>query len=1308
MMKLIRFFSLSLLVTCLICSSANAQLIFGMSLDFPGEAGGAIQNVQQTLTTIQEEVVAKVKKNVTKIKAGLEKYAGKINKLLGKIPGVKESENTGSVDIYDAEAVQAAFTELFLQYPSTDPRINTAYEKKGVNLYYDTLVEVRTAITGLEDQLASLRSEVEQFSEQAINPDAGGDAADSEDESAVYYNAYLANRKFNDILKITEEVVAMQNQYFAVRNLRQPRTVVPARAPENSASPKKTSSSTISVHNRFAFAQQFKLKNAASKLISKAKDTKGVKSTSKKALPVAITNTNAPKDDGMFVTHAAPSPKSLLSGSEEELASLNKISDIQKTLTEAMNIHNAIQHMPSYRDLYKQYDLYKRLHVRAVEAVDAADKCVLQYLGRRYEEPNTVWYGQKNAPKDTCDYDNRKGLSGWTISLFQVTNAALSSGLDVDAFGEMDIDTSQAPASASSTEINLEEKEANNDSSTSSFAFASPSKEKEFSDSTRQIELLNWEIGRKAAQLLAADQYSEKPIYGKAKNPYPLWNDQKAYYDQYIEGKYENIKTYIKYIDVNSVAIGLVELLNNGLEEGKEKQRNSEAIGIMEKYISSNSTTNSKAMALLSQKTKELSSMQKKHAEALAPAENRLVDLQQQLDAWTTLINSTNEEINIVDEDTLQNKTKMDSSYNQMEIMHQKNMTTGSTYALAKHTMEEAGKAYSAGIEKLGKLRVNVKRFENARNKVQEQINLLQEEIDEQKQAQQDEVAEFELEYENRFAELQNSLGEVEELSNFYKKLKAKYRKAGLKSLVNKVDSLVDGARDCAVKVVDEHYQSLKAMSADNSLYMTYKNPAVVQKHLALINDLKKLPKDCLHQKASSAVGILNVNTEDVISIARSLFKSAIMKSICSNYDCEKADTQYFVGVPAKPNDFTAPKAPLTANYPPVRDIVHLDTTDFKKIEMGEKNKDEEPIFEKLSKKYGRIGRSAFLNYGVEMPYVWQLMLSDKAYVEKGMNLSKALERGGEDKAFMRGTMLPCRIGQYMVDVKLQNGKNVKYSVVNTKKEDSSENVRMLNSLPYCSDLRMANTTLLRIEDIDVDKKIDGASADRISSPNPSELGMFLRYVRNKHFEGLYINSRPMYGYSMLIKKEKNAEKTGKYKLTAEDNIYNRAMFTTNQIGEFLTFVDKETNIRKNVDEIEAGIEEVKEELKTLFEEMGFDLKDNFNLALDSDYNYIINKLKERKNTLISQASEKLGTVSRANPTVVERFNKVDNTNKALKQDSTALISLTFRTKSGSTLTESIKSEKANQKVIEKSRNEGYSAIEKEIKNYKQPVCMSY
>ena len=251
--------------------------------------------------------------------------------------------------------------------------------------------------------------------------------------------------------------------------------------------------------------------------------------------------------------------------------------------------------------------------------------------------------------------------------------------------------------------------------------------------------MLKWEIGRKAAQLLAADQHSENPVYGKAENPFPLWNDQKAYYDQYLSGKYENIKSYIRYLDVNSIAIGLVDLLNNGEEESEGKETNAEAIEIMEKAISSSNTVNSRAMALLSQKTGELTKLQAKHSKALAPNEARLNDLLQQLDAWTALINDTNEEINAVDEESLQNKTKVDASYNQMEIMHQKNITTGSTYAMAKLTIEEAGAAYSANIEKLGELRVNVKRFEKARDKVQEQINLLQEEIDEQKQEQQSE-----------------------------------------------------------------------------------------------------------------------------------------------------------------------------------------------------------------------------------------------------------------------------------------------------------------------------------------------------------------------------------------------------------------------------------------------------------------------------------------------------------------------------------------------------------------------------------------
>ena len=113
-------------------------------------------------------------------------------------------------------------------------------------------------------------------------------------------------------------------------------------------------------------------------------------------------------------------------------------------------------------------------------------------------------------------------------------------------------------------------------------------------------------------------------------------------------------------------------------------------------------------------------------------------------------------------------------------------------------------------------------------------------------------------------------------------------------------------------------------------------------------------------------------------------------------------------------------------------------------------------------------------------------------------------------------------------------------------------------------------------------------------------------------------------------------------------------------------------------------------------------------MAKSSDYDYVIKKLKERKNILVSEAGAELDTINHANATVKERFDKVDNTYSALVQDSKALVNLSANTQAGGPLAESIKTEETNQKVIEKARNEGYAAIQKEIDNYEQPICMPY
>lgn len=1307
--------AVSLLALVLLFSGpVSAQLVGGATFDFSGDAKSTMQTVEAKLSAIQEEVVAKVKENVTKVKAAIEKYAGKINKVLDKIPGSKDFDEGSSVDIYDTEAVKAAFTELFLQYPMEDERLNKIYELKSEQFYYDTLVEMKTAVIELESKLADLRAEVEKFGDEAISQPAGsGETGGSEDESGVDYSAYMAARKFNDILKITEQLVAMQNQYYAARLIRQPRIVQPApyQKEEDTASGETQKTSLIYGHSQMAFAQLLQKQQPAAARVSvvqPAVTAVARSSAVKTAASAAVQTTESAvsastaqtaetktakvkvKTPEGFVTPEAPKTSAFLQGNETELAALGRIAEAQKVVNQASEVHNILQQMPGYRDLYKQYDLFTRLHAKAVEAVKNADQCVVRYVGRRYSEPNKVWFGQEAEPENACDYDSRKGLSGWAITAFQVANASVGNDIDVDAFAEADIDTSEDSAALAEVDTDKLEKQAG--TQVDDDMFVSPSKAQEFSDSVREVELLNWQIGRKAAQYLVDDQNSEKPVYGKAANPYPLWNDQKAYYNQYLSGKYENMKSYLSLLNVNDVALQIAEMLNNGESESDEKAANARGLSQIEAALGGGSSSDGGTTKLLAAKAESLAAVRKKQAAALAPYEEQLAELEEKIDGWSSLINSTKTEINDVDAKTKLNEGRAETAQKEIELMDKRG-TSGysSTYTMAKQTLKDAGTAQAEGITRLGELRSSAAKYENARAAVRSEKTEIEEKIEAVKQKYQADIVAVENEYDAKIASAQSDGQSVSKLTSVYSALNLK--NSSLRSILGKADDLVDKARSCAHDLIQKHQDELNEMAANDALYLSANNAKIVAKHADLIEKLKNLPKSCFTQKAQSAVGLRNVSADSIVSLLSGIYKSALAKSVCSNYACDAADTQYFVGLPAKARDFSAPRAPLTTRYPTVRDMVHLDTTDYKKIEMSTD---------------GKLSRSAFLNYGLTQPYVWQLMLSDKAYIERGMDLSAALDMGGEGKSFMRGNILPCRSGKYMIDV-LNSGK---YTITDTGKYNNPENVKKLNSLSECRDLSVAGMVpgianvldTYIVYDRDVDSTVVGNALGAISDPNGSELGMFLRYKKGV----LSMNERPYDGYTRLIEKEKQAEKSGKYELNAEDNAYQRAMFTKNQIGDFLHFVDKENRIKKNLDEIEAGMEEVKTTLKEVFEQIGFEFKDGLNLASDGDYDYVVKKLKERKNTLVGEAGAELATIDSSNAVVKERFDKVNNTYSALVQDSGALVSISAHTEAGSPLAETIKTEETNQKVIEKARNEGYAAIEKEINNYEQPVCIPY
>ena len=89
------------------------------------------------------------------------------------------------------------------------------------------MIEIQTASKSWKRSWTACVPKSTPLPKDAVAP-SGGNAGSmpSEDESGNYYNLYLAHKKFNDVLKVTEEVMALYSQYY----------VAPRHLPQNHSS----------------------------------------------------------------------------------------------------------------------------------------------------------------------------------------------------------------------------------------------------------------------------------------------------------------------------------------------------------------------------------------------------------------------------------------------------------------------------------------------------------------------------------------------------------------------------------------------------------------------------------------------------------------------------------------------------------------------------------------------------------------------------------------------------------------------------------------------------------------------------------------------------------------------------------------------------------------------------------------------------------------------------------------------------------------------------------------------------------------
>ena len=1240
-------------------SPARSQLVGGVSFDFGGDAAAAITPVFEQIQTAADEAVKYAKEKVTKLKASIGSYFTKRKNAAEKVPGTKQFAEETSVDIYDPAAVQIAINELFLQYPSSDQRVNRFYEKEAAEFYYDTMIEIQTASKKLEAQLNSLRTEIDNFSKDAIAP-SGGNAGSmsSSDENGNYYNLYLAHKKFNDVLKVTEEVMALYSQYYVARAIYR-KTILPAPYQEESAEGEgKKSAASRYFSSKMAFAQFVSGSTAsAAAEEEEAEDTETKRSS--------YTEVN-------FAVPEAPEAKSLMAGSEKELADLGVISDAQKSLNEALKAHNTIRLLPTYRNIFRQYELFKQMHEKAAQAVASSDQCVVQYLGRRYDQPEKVWYGTMAAPADPTDYDSRTGLSGWAVAAYQVANADKTAGLDTDSFATLDLGAEADSGDLASLE-SVSEKAAAMDSAS---ALANPSKEEEFSAAAREVELVTWQIGAQAAKILAEDQYSDSPVYGKAAHPYPLWQDQKSFYNQYIDGKYENMKTYIRNLDLTSVALKIAQLINDDRPDGTAKSAAQRGLQRLAGYISENGSGGTAASGLVKEKMTAVAKVDSAREAALKPYLASKEKLSAELDKVAAKISELNDQISLADSEAASGNAKAESSYSNIRLMNNRGTTDDSVlYEMARSDFAEGSRQMTENMATATQLRAEVKTYEGQRDELNKKIDSVNEKIASIEEDYLNRKSVVEAEYD---AKLESAAAGAKAPTLAALVDKLDIDGFGLSSVISDADSLVSDAKGYAVKLIDKARQDMYNLG--DGLYETKNNGVVVKRHKELIDDLKNMPREQFIRSAVSVVG--DGASSSVASMLSGALTSAITGQICGKVSCKAADSEYFVGLPAKPRDFAAPKAPEFEHYPSPRDIVHFDATDYKNIR---KTND------------GIVAKSSILEYGGEIPGIWRQMLADDAFVEKGLNLTSLLEQGGESKYLMRGPLYPCRIGNYTIDIAS--------SKVDLAQTSGQYLVSPVDSpkRPVCGDISVRGTLYYTVTDLELDESVRAGTQKTPAVVSPSELGTLFAYSGRK----LKFNDAAYNVYERMLELEDKANGDN-FKYEVRDNVYQKSMYANNQIGNFLHFVDKENSIRKNMDELQLSIDDARETIREMLSEMGFKLADDFNLANDEEYAYIRNKLIEYKSNLVGLAASDISTVNNANPVVKERYDKVENTRAALVQDQEALVNLTNSTAAGSSLSEAIISEKANQEVMEKSQQEALDAIRKEIDNYEKPLCTAY
>ena len=1209
-----------------------------------------------------------------------------------------EDEN-GDID-YDAvqNSISDAMQILFFQYPDNTTENINAYKAKKKAFYNDTIVEIYTASRQLQLDMEDRVKPTLEEAYKAVREGGNGVPAPDGNSESIYAEAKMMEA-LDNLLEVMEKAVALKVQLRAVQAINQiePRSYYSEEGEEQQQSAIDTGrryAAAVSNVETLGFAQ-----------VGLGITSRTTVSSLAEVESKTVLGDNEAQEQVNKVIDLAEAPESEIFHpydlEQEKMAELDKIEPLMDTVNTAVGAHNMIRELDSYKQAGESYYQAVEEHKKALEALKEADSCAKQYVGRHFASPDIVWAGRVLGD-NVGAHDLRGGISGWAVEAYETAKAAQTSNVSTGNVMSVNIDTEDGSFSdiTDSTANQQRLEEIQPISSTSA-------QEEQAAEESRESVLLPWQVGSEASKMLAADAAS----WGTVTSRFPIWNDVKSFYNQYLTKKYANIRSYLKMFTAGDIKALLVA--------GASGQQQSASGTLLQKeYVEIDASSTAEQEKLRSESEAESKQYQSKAEQELAALQSRRDAAAARLDDATQKYKEISDEISDARQqskddayDSLEEDVSHIDSFSDYEVPDIEASLRSSAHYASVFTV--AG-AFLDTVEEL-ESNVNERTEENKKTtgietlesqlKQQEQVvSNLQKQVDDLDEQIKQKKLEIQEQSSSIRAKLMEKLAAARSASEAAKQAASEKFAAAADANINKI----------ATAVVERAMAAFAAEHPDPEDTAVYDGPTVSFLMAGLDNAINKALND-LYAKVDAAVDAAQSRLtamgdnlydpayhQEVVGIHQQMIDEIKALALTVSYEplglagsfylyqqLIPADTSaetedYFAGSPAKERDLKAPKSVFESKLPPLRETVHFDETDFQNVKP----------YDPSRKESGIIPYEDFLNYGGYIPEVWKYMLKDNAFVEQQIDLKTALNTGCTATAFFRGDIFPCKVKDSSLIIDIDGEGNF-------YRRKTSE-----TSLPLCTSLEMRNGSVYDIAQ-DVSIKFSLLTKEESENCSYSELGLLMDADENNN---IFFKQYAYDAFMALVKAEEEAEENQD---PGEDErrrlaAYGNAPLSVDQIGDFLEYVESEQIQRQKMEELKSSYEDLLTDLKELLAKFGFEASDTFDIAKEEDYQLAYSKLKSLKNSKISEALTLKEDIETGNNDVVEeRVDQISRIIAALQKDKDEDVTINNVVADNNNLDEDIKTSKVSKEAVSRYENE-LNEVSEELDKPAVPYCARY